>query len=1015
MSKLDAHAIGKSERATQNRVVQLFQNQLHYRYLGNWEDRENSNVEMPILGAYLKKQGYSENLISKAIFEFNKAAGDQGKNLYDSNFAVFQLLRYGVKVREEFGENKQTVWLINWKEPQLNDFAIAEEVSVKGVEHKKRPDIVLYINGIAIGIIELKRSKGAVEDGIYQNLDNQKSVFIQRFFNTMQLIMAGNDSQGIRYATIETPAKYYLTWKEPATEEYDYVLDKHLMQLCQKDRLLELIKDFIIFDGGRKKLCRPHQYFGVKESQNYIKRKEGGIIWHTQGSGKSLTMVWLAKWIRENVDNSRVLIITDRDELDRQIVRVFGDTGEKMIRAKSGADLVDRLNKNEDALLSTLIHKFGRKEEGDFDGFIEDITKFLPPNYSAKGDVYVFVDECHRTQSGKLHDAMKAILPNALFIGFTGTPLLKKDKQKSIEIFGPYIHTYKFNEAVEDKVVLDLLYEARDIDQRITDQQSIDQWFDSKTATLNDLARAELKQRWGTMQKVLSSKSRLEKIVFDIIHDFGVKPRLNVGEGNAILVSGSVYQACRYYELFQLNGLKECAIITSYNPHISDIKGEETGEGETEQIQKYEIYQKMLNGKATDVFEEEVKELFIKQPANMKLLIVVDKLLTGFDAPPATYLYIDKKMQDHGLFQAICRVNRLDANDKEYGYIIDYKDLFDSIDSSMKDYTSEAFDDYDKGDVEGLMKDRYKIAKERLDTAIETVIALCEPVHPQDDIHFQRYFCGDPEFENELKEKEPLRLALYTHTVSLIRAFANIAIEMPKAGYTPEQIERITNQVRFYTDLRDYIKKASGDYIDLKSFEPGMRQLIDMYISADASRKISNFEDISLVELLVTRGVSAIDTLPDGIKKNQSAVAETIENNLRKVIIEESPTNPKYYERMSMLLEELIKERKRDAEDYEAYLLKIVELAKKVQQPESTSAYPSSLNTKAKRALYDNLNQDENLAVLMDAQVKYVKKDNWQGSVIKEKELKLAVKSLLPDPDDLDRVFDIIKKNDEYR
>ena len=382
-----------------------------------------------------------------------------------------------------------------------------------------------------------------------------------------------------------------------------------------------------------------------------------------------------------------------------------------------------------------MIHKFGRKEDevidADYDEYIEDIKKNLPTDFKAKGDIYVFVDECHRTQSGKLHDAMKTILPNSLFIGFTGTPLLKKDKKKRIEVFGSYIHTYKFDEAVEDKVILDLRYEARNVDQNITSQDKIDKWFEVKTKGLTDYAKVKLKQRWGTMQKVLSSKSRLSKIVNDIIFDMETKDRLQNGRGNAILVAGSIYEACKYYELFQAEGFKKCAIISSYVPNVNDLKGETTGEdADTESIEKYEIYQKMLNGKKPEEFEEEVKKQFINDPAQMKLLIVVDKLLTGFDAPPATYLYIDKKMQDHGLFQAICRVNRLDGEDKEYGYIVDYKDLFKSLEKSVADYTSEAFDEFDKEDVEGLLTNRLEKAKEKLDTAIESLKSLCEPVAP---------------------------------------------------------------------------------------------------------------------------------------------------------------------------------------------------------------------------------------------------------------------------------------------
>ena len=491
--------VGQKERTTQKRVVALFKNNLKYRYLGDWQDREgNSNIEEDILRSFLKEsQGYNDTLIEKALHELKKVAGNQSKSLYDINKEVYSLLRYGIKVKEDVGDNKQTVWLINWKEPLENDFAIAEEVTVEG-ENNKRPDIVLYVNGIALGVLELKRSTVSVSQGIRQNLDNQKEIFIKPFFSAMQLIMAGNDTEGLRYGTIETPEKYYLMWKEESDVENP--LDRYLLKMCEKKRFIELIHDFIVFDRGFKKICRHNQYFGTKAAQGYLRKREGGIIWHAQGSGKSLTMVWLTKWIRENIADSRVLIITDRDELDKQIEKVFKGVDEDIYRTKSGSDLIEKLNDTTPLLLCSLIHKFGRKEEADYDAYIEDLKRNLPRGFRAKGDLYVFVDECHRTQSGKLHDAMKMILPNALLIGFTGTPLLKEDKKRSLEVFGRYIHTYKFDEAVADKVVLDLRYEARKVDQNIRSQEKIDQWFDAKTKGLTDVAVTELKKRWGTMQ-----------------------------------------------------------------------------------------------------------------------------------------------------------------------------------------------------------------------------------------------------------------------------------------------------------------------------------------------------------------------------------------------------------------------------------------------------------------------------------------------------------------------------------
>jgi type I restriction enzyme R subunit len=1049
--------IGQIERKTQQRVVKLFRDTLGYDYLGDWEERENNrNVEPDRLHAWLKQQSYSDALINKVLFELEKAAGDTSKSLYDRNRAVYELLRYGVKVKPDVGENNVTVWLVDWKQPEKNDFAIAEEVTVTAADakaHEKRPDVVIYVNGIALGVLELKRSTVSVAEGIRQNLDNQKKIFIERFFSTIQMVMAGNDTEGLRYSAIQTPEKYYLTWKEESTCEN--LLDRALVQLCGKTRFLELIHDFIVFDAGVKKLCRHHQYFGVRAAQPYVTKREGGIIWHTQGSGKSLVMVWLAKWIREHVTDPRVLIITDRTELDEQIEKVFKGVNEDIYRTGSGADLVATLNKTKPWLICSLIHKFGGKkggdEEGDADEFIKQMKQALPPDFKTKGNLFVFVDECHRTQSGKLHEAMKEILPGAVFIGFTGTPLLKTDKQKSIEIFGRYIHTYKFDEAVKDGVVLDLRYEAREIDQSITSQKKIDEWFDLKTKGLTDLAKAQLKQRWGTMQKVLSSRSRLENIAADILMDMEKCDRLKSGHGNAMLVSGSIYEACKFFELFDKTDLHgKCAIVTSYVPSTANIKGEESGEGETEKLRQYAIYQKMLADWFNEVpekavnrveeFELAVKKKFIEEPGQMKLLIVVDKLLTGFDAPPATYLYIDKKMQDHGLFQAICRVNRLDGEDKEFGYIIDYKDLFKSLEGAVHEYTSGAFDGYDKEDVAGLLEDRLSKAKERLEDALEQVRALCEPVEvPKDQAAYLHYFSSKESGNAEqLKANEPQRLSLYKLTAALVRAYANLASEMAEAGYTEAQAEAIKQEVTFYENLRNEVKLHSGDAIDLKQYEPAMRHLIDAYIRAEESEKVSAFDDMSLIQLIVARGVDAVQALPEGIRKNKEAVAETIENNVRRLIIDESPINPRYYEKMSELLDALIAQRKQEALDYAAYLAKIVELTKQVMNGPGVASYPKSVDTSAKRALYDNFVKNEAFVGFVDQAVRAAGQDDWRGNPFKVKKVRGAIeiavemykkqsgtsaapiaeshgkKGIKPEDEFVDEILELVKNQHEY-
>lgn len=999
----------KPEIVTQKRIIDLFKDPegLGYTYLGDLKEGENnSNIEKELLEKFLKDK-YDSVLIKDAITELEKVATDQNKKLYNINKEVYSLLRYGVNVKEDVGDNKQTVELIDWKNPKNNHFYIAEEVTIKG-QNTKRPDIVLYVNGIALVVLELKRSSVSVTQGIRQNLDNQKSEFIKNFFATIQIVMAGSDSEGLRYGVIDTEEKYYLTWKEVTPIE-EYPLDSHLYAMCQKERLLEIIHDFIVFDEGIKKICRHNQYFGAKATQNSLKKEEGGIIWHTQGSGKSLLMIWLAKWIRENRENKpRVLIITDRKELDDQIENFFKGVNEKIIRTTSGKDLVEKLDKNDPWLLCSLIHKFRENDNSD-DDYLEDLFSNLHKDFKAKGNLHVFIDECHRTQSGKLHDAMKKLIPNAIVIGFTGTPLLHTDKKTSLEKFGKYIHTYKYDEAVEDKVVLDLRYEWRDIEQNLSSPEKVDQWFEATTKGLTDFAKIELKKSWGTLQKVFSSKQRLEKIATDIILNMKVESRLASGKGNAILVASSIYEACRYYEIFQQKNFKKCAIITSYNGDINSIKGETVStESETEAETMYKIYKNMLvdyekigiGGNDPEKFERDVKKLFVKEPKQMKLLIVVNKLLTGFDAPPATYLYIDKAMSDHGLFQAICRVNRLDGEDKEYGYIIDYKDLFKSIERSVTEYTSDAFEGFDEEDVKGLLKNRIIAGKEKLEESLENMYTLCEPVKPPKEINdYYEYFCGSRnELDNtvKLKETSQQRSIYYKLTSTLVRAYASLANDMQEAGYSKEEAIKIKSKVKDYDGIKKAITLRSGEYVDLKRLEPEMRQLIDNYIDAEDSKKISFFDDLTLVELIVKSGISTvINNFPQKIRNNNTTVAEVIDANVRKLITDEKHADPILYEKMSTLLNEIILDRKKGALDYEAYLKKISELCKKLKDQFSDSEYPNNINSKPRMTLYNNLNNNEELAIKLDEAIIKNKPDRWKGDRIKERMVKIAIEEAL--------------------
>lgn len=1027
--------IGDPERVTQNRVIDLLTSkEMGYDYIGYWKKRENnSNIEKEYVIKFLKKQGYSDELIRKAVNHIESSAklgmgNSLDDKLYTTNKEFYSILRYGESFKVEGSSVSQRVNYIDWNNISNNDFYIAEEVTYLGC-HEKRPDIVIYVNGIAIGVLELKSSIVDVAEGIRQNITNQRSAITQ-FFTTVQFVLAGNESQGLRYGTTLTPEKYFLTWKEynyETKESKRLPFFDEIKAFLNKERLMDMMLNFVVFDNGIKKLCRHNQYFGVKSAQKFIQSNEGGIIWHTQGSGKSLSMVWLAKWIKEFYPDGRVLLITDRVELDEQIEGVFQGVDETIVRTKNGGDLLNRLNYTTDRLICSLVHKFGRysdKEDADnSQEYIDDLMKNKPSDFSPKGKIIVFVDECHRTQSGKLHAAMKKILPGALFIGFTGTPLLKKDKATSLETFGRYIHCYKFDEAVKDEVVLDLRYEARDVPQRITQQDKIDAWFERKTSGLNEVAKAKLKKMWGNMQTLLSSESRLDKIALDIIEDFDRIPRLAEGRGNAMLVASSILEACRYWKIFQSKGFKKCAVITSYTPYHGDVRTEDTGEDtETKMQEQYNTYLEMLGispdtpnkDKLAEKYENDAKEKFKKEPANMKLLIVVDKLLTGFDAPPATYLYIDKKMQDHGLFQAVCRVNRLDGESKDYGYIIDYMDLFECLEKSITDYTTEVFAGFDKEDVTGLLNDRKQLAREDFDKAMETIQGLLEGVmEPKSDENYKNFFNCYDDVDSEFSIKK--RYQLYKAVNNVIRTYTNFLPYMQDetVGYDNKQAEQFAEKVKSYVRLKEMIMLASGDSIDFKSYEADMRFMIDNYIEADSSRKLCDFEGMSLVDLVVEEGEKFVEKLPESIKNNGKSVAETIENHIRKVVNYEYQTNPEYYEKMSKILENLIEQRKQDKLSYAEYLQKVSELARKVKQTGALE-YPASIvKHKELRALYDNLDNNEALAIELNQEILKNKPNKYKDNPMKIKRVKQIIGNTLQtdDKDEIERIYKIVEQN----
>ena len=1035
---MDSH-IGEPERSVQNRLVALFKEKLKYEYLGNYEYRTcNRNIERKFLFDYLMStKKWSKDEAKRAITKLEKEAYCTLQNMQEKNEKVYSLLRYGVNVSPDVGTKKITVNLIDWEHPDKNQFYIAEEVTINSStpdSFTKRPDLVIYVNGIALAVIELKRSKVSVHDGIRQTIGNQQENFIRPFFSTVQLLFAGNDSQGLYYGVIDTPEKFWLRWKEPDAS-IPNELDRSVTQWFNKERLLEMIHDFLVFDAGVKKVCRPNQYFAVKAAQPRCEKKEGGVIWEAQGSGKSLIMVWLAEWIHENIDNSRVVIITDREELDEQISDGFKDTGETIARAKSGAGLIGMLNEEAPWLLCTLIHKFGKKNvegKGDMVGvkseiplekYLEDIVAQLPQGFKAKGNIFVFIDECHRTQGGYLHEAMKTIMgKDVMMIGFTGTPLLHTQKKDTWQTFGPLIHAYRFNEAVEDGVILDLRYESRKVDQFLGNKDKIDAWFEKKTKGLNKVAAARLKSRWATMQNIFSSRQRIDAVVGDICLDMDTTPLLVNRRGNAILVADSIYQACRYWDAFQKTALKgHCAVITSFEAKADDINMASSGENESEDEYKYRIYKEMTDGhKSVSAFEAYAKKEFIDHPKNMRLLIVVDKLLTGFDAPSACVLYIDKHMENHNLFQAICRVNRVDGDDKEYGYIVDYQNLFECISGAIGDYTSDgaALSGYDKEDIEGYIKEKNKACRKDLEEAKEQVEALLALVHPQTREGFFRYFVYDDnapeeEMDKQLDDNAEKRSKLYKYVRRYLNCYANLANSLEDMGYSEAERKEYAECAKKYDALKREIELRSNDHIDMRRYEPDMRQVLDLYVKAEDSEVIAKLDDTSFLDIVAAQNEEQLNDLPDELKDEYGrASAETVEANLREVIRKDSPFNPAYYGKLSIILQELIDKRKKEMLDYEEYMKELIELVKKARG-KSANSYPESIKTPGMRALYDNLGQNEYLAIRAHEIIKENAIVGFRESLMKRKKIIRALAKLLGDEMAL-KIYDIIKLHDEY-
>lgn len=1014
----------EKETQYQNQIIALFHDKLHYGYLGNLQyaqnaktnDKgvENSPLIVSELRSFLSSQKredgsnkYTESQINEAIRRLEQEIllpNNKPGTLTDTNTAVYNTLIYPIPLKPDPSKNEEDVYLFDFDTPENNRFMIAEEVSyidrLTGIN--SRPDLVIYVNGIALAVIELKRSIISINEGIKQHLSNQKDL-IPSFFTTTQFTAVANETNGFMYATINTPQAFWCPWK-PDTNDTGITLSdtEAFSMFFNKQDFLTLFRYGVTTDAGIKKVMRPHQFYALKACMPRLEKKASGVIWHSQGSGKSLTMVWLASYIRNNFEDPRVLVITDRTELDKQIAANFANNGTELFRAKSQDDLLTTLQKGKEWLICSLIHKFGNHPDADFvdtssdmidlDSYLKElkakIHKKYGDNFAVKGkNIFVFIDECHRTNSGKLHEAMKEIMgSDVMLIGFTGTPLLKEQKKadkygkefvklsKLSEVkFGPFIHKYLQKQAVEDGVILDLQYENRDVEQRVEDKDKLDEKLAEITKGLDEDCRKTIEDRWGTMQRIFSSKERIERIGYSILDDVAKYP-LSESWAGAMLVAGNIEAAYKYYDFFQNKSTdtslkNRCAVVTSYYPSINDLR-KKTSDPNIENSEKfkYEMAKQSFENagkKNADEYEEWAKDTFIKKPGQLKLLIVVDKLLTGFDANCATYLYIDKDMRDHNLFQAICRVNRLGQNlkaedgatiitHKEYGKIIDFKQLFEKITDAITNFNDEkgGLAGYDPSDIDGLLCDFVDKGKRRLVAAKNAYDSLKATWKNRDMEELKQYFLTDLPDD----PAEERRQNMYKVTSALVIAYTNLSDYMGKAGFSSEDSEMYRKAAIEARNINMLVKQISGDYFDPREKDPEMRALLDRFIKADeATVIVPATADFSFLDLIADTDseediVSKATTQAGG---NARGAAEVIEGKARAVINSYQHKDPQLYQSFSARLAKLLEDMKKNATDYAEKMKNLVKLIKDAKN--GGVSFPQGISTKLAKALWNNI------------------------------------------------------------
>ena len=845
-------------------------------------------------------------------------------SLVQANEKAYDLLMLGTSVEQEVeGDRKSPqIRYVDWQKPERNQFHVVPEFEVQRADGGRlRPDLVLFVNGIPFAVVECKRrdKNASIEAGIHQMLRNQKPSGIPRLFYTAQMVLSVQPN-AVKYATVGTDERFWSVWKEPEAEAAVRPLiqdrgpgtyepceqDRALWSLLRPRRLLELTRLFVVFDAGVKKIARYQQYFAVRSTMDRVRRfdehgrRQGGVIWHTQGSGKSLTMVMLAKALSlaNDIVNPRVVIVTDRRSLDKQIEKTFRHSGKQVKRAASGTELAELLADSRTEVVTSIINKF--KTAADRRLTLVEST-----------NVFVLVDESHRTQYGSLHALMRKVLPGACYLGFTGTPLMKREKNTARKFGGLIEPTYTIEQAVEDRAVVPLLYEGRHVRQMVYDKP-LDRAFERVSEPLSDDQTADLKRKATSRSRLAQTRQTLEEVVIDVAEHYTEHWQ---GTGfKAMLVVPSRVAAVRAHALLEQDARLRSAVVISGPDQREGDEDEEAPMAQVREWWQREVEDRFGKGQeGEDAYDEHVIEYFKEysdDEPGIELLIVVSKLITGFDAPRATVLYVYKEMREHTLLQAIARVNRLHEG-KDFGYILDYWGVLGELDQALTSYSALA--DFEEGDVTGSIRS----VREEVDNLGQHHTDLWDVftgVENTTDIEQMERHLPDEERRHTFYE----RLTTFARALQLA-----LSTEYYHTSVSEAQQERYLQDLKYFTSLRRSARIRYAEAVDFGEYERRVEKLLDTHVAVDDVERVVRPVNI------FDRDAFAAEV--ERVTGSPASKADAIAHRTKKVLNERMDEDPVLFKKLSELIEEAIEAFRRQRLSELEYLRRVEEIEAQVE------------------------------------------------------------------------------------